>query len=104
MNFELNQDLFDKWEFVRLCEEQLVVELKNKNISNEEECWDMVFEMIGTATIYTSDCFRIIQQLNFTHFEDATFPIKNIYDAAYNALYEFSLEQINVDNLLSDVQ
>jgi len=103
MKTDLTQDLFDKWEFVRLCEEQVAVELKNGNISNEEECWDMVFEMIGSATIYNSDCFRIIQQLNYTQFEGATFPIKNIYDAAYNALYEFALEKVDVDNLVRNV-
>lgn len=103
MSIDLNQDLFDKWEFVRLCEEQISIELKNGNISDEEECWDMVFEMISSATIYTYDCFRIIQQLNFIHFEGATFPINNIYDAAYNALYEWSLEKVDVDNLVRNV-
>ena len=95
---------FNKYQWVRECEEEVMRQLKDGNITQEEESWDIVFNMISDAVTYNSDCFEIVQELNFTHFEGATFPIKSIYDAAYNALYEWSLEQVSVDNLLSDVQ
>jgi hypothetical protein len=95
---------FNKWTWVRECDEEIARQLKDGHLTNEEECWDLVFNMISDAVIYNSDCFEIVQELNFTQFEGATFPIKSIYDAAYNALYEWSLEQVSVDNLLSDVQ
>ena len=95
---------FNKWQWVRECDEEVARQLKNGYLTNEEECWDLVFNMISDAVIYYSDCFEIIQELNYTTFTDATFPINNICDAAYNALYEWSLEQVSVDNLLSDVQ
>ena len=95
---------FNKWQWVRECDEEVARQLKNGYLTNEEECWDLVFNMISDAVIYYSDCFEIVQELNYTTFTDATFPINNICDAAYNALYEWSLEQVSVDNLLSDVQ
>ena len=94
---------FNKWTWVRDCEEELALEIKKGYLTNEEECWDIVFSMIQSATIYYSDCFDIVKELNYTHFEGATFEIRTIQDAAYNALYEWSLEQVNVDNLVSNV-
>lgn len=95
---------FNKWQWVRECDEEVARQLKNGYLTNEEECWDLVFNMISDAVIYYSDCFEIVQELNYTTFTDATFPINNICDAAYNALYEWSLEQVSVDNLFSNVQ
>lgn len=94
---------FNKWQWVRECDEEVARQLKNGYLTNEEECWDLVFNMISDAVIYYSDCFEIVQELNFTQFEDATFPIKSIYDAAYNALYEWSLENVDVDNMIRNV-
>jgi hypothetical protein len=95
---------FNKWQWVRECDEEVARQLKNGYLTNEEECWDLVFNMISDAVIYYSDCFEIVQELNYTTFTDANFPINNICDAAYNALYEWSLEQVSVDNLFSNVQ
>jgi len=95
---------FNKWQWIRECDEEVARQLKNGYLTNEEECWDLVFNMISDAVIYYSDCFEIVQELNYTTFTDATFPINNICDAAYNALYEWSLEQVSVDNLFSNVQ
>ena len=95
---------FNKWTWARECDEELARQLKDGHLTNEEECWDLVFNMISDAVTYNSDCFDIVKELNYTTFAGATFPINNICDAAYNALYEWSLEQVSVDNLLSDVQ
>jgi len=95
---------FNKWQWVRECDEEVARQLKNGYLTNEEECWDLVFNMISDAVIYYSDCFEIVQELNYTTFTDATFPINNICDAAYNALYEWSLEQVSAANLFSNVQ
>ena len=94
---------FNKWQWIRECDEEVARQLKNGYLTNEEECWDLVFNMISDAVIYYSDCFEIVQELNYTIFTDATFPINNICDAAYNALYEWSLENVDVDNMIRNV-
>jgi len=94
---------FNKWQWVRECDEEIASELKKGNLTNEEECWDFVFEMIGNATIYSYDCFNIIQELNFTDFKGCDFEITNIYEAAFAALQEWALEQVSIENLVSNV-
>jgi hypothetical protein len=95
---------FNKYQWVRECEEEVMRQLKDGNITQEEESWDIVFNMIQDATTYNYDCFEIIKELNYTNFEDAIFDCKDIYGLAYNALYEFSLENVNVDNMIRNVQ
>jgi len=94
---------FNKWNWVRECEEEVMRQLQDGTITQEEESWELVFSMISDATTYSYDCFDIIKELNYTHFEEAIFDCKDIYGLAYNALYEFALENVDVDNMVRNV-
>jgi hypothetical protein len=83
--------------------ENLTAEIKNK-ISNQEfnktyEIQDFINEEIDTACIYYSDCFEIIQALNFTDFTGSDFEITNVTQAAYCALSEFLGENLDLSEL-----
>ena len=60
--------------------------------------------MIDDSTIYNSDCFDIIKELNYFDWENSDLPVTNIRQAAYNALLDLAIEKIDIEKNLYNVQ
>ena len=71
------------------------VDLVRKGYMESEESYQTWFtEYIETLNIYSGDCWDIIEATNYDVFEHhhAFGRPKDVYDAAYNALYDFFME------------
>jgi hypothetical protein len=63
-----------------------------------EDIWEFVHHEIDNACIYYADCFAIITELNYTHWDDCEFgEITNIAQLAFVALYEFVSDNLKVE-------
>ena len=95
---------FNKYQWVQMVEDEIFNQSENDIIRTQDEAWELINTMIDDSTIYYSDCFDIIKELNYYSWEDSELPIGNICQAAYNALLDLAIESINIEKSLYDVQ
>lgn len=61
------------------------------------DVWEFIHQEIDRSVIYYSDCFAIIQELNYTDWKDNEFgEITNIQQLAFVALYDFVVDNLEI--------
>ena len=68
--------------------------------TNYNEMSQFLAEEINNACIYTADCFAICKALNATEFGN----INNITNLAFNALFEYVNNEIDLNELLEQIK
>jgi hypothetical protein len=86
---------FDQYEFVSTLEKEIKDKIQKGEFGEYYDIQEFINEEIETACIYYSDCFDIIKALNFTDFNNSSFEITNVAEAAACALSEFLLERLD---------
>ena len=65
---------------------------------NPSDVWGFIHEEIDRQVIYYADCFAIVQELFVTDWKDHEFgEITNIQQLAFTALYDFVVDNIEVE-------
>lgn len=95
---------FNKYEWIQMVEKEIFNQAEKGIIQTEEEAWDLVNSMIDDSVIYTSDCFDIIEGLNYYDWRHSELPVNNVHQAAYNALLDYSIEYVIIEKDLFDEQ
>ena len=92
--------MFNKYEFLRELEEEIMAEIENEQINDEEEIREYINSSIDNICIYYRTCFEIVMELNATDFTgwDMGEP-NNICQLAYFALDEFVNNELNFNEL-----
>ena len=80
---------FNQYAFVLELKEEIENKIDSGEITRSEEIQEFVHQEVETACIYYSECFDIIKALNFTDFNNSSFEITNVTEAAWCALWEF---------------
>lgn len=91
--------MFDKYQFLEDLKEVLLDEVKNGNLTDIDDAYDIIYQEIDRECIYYSDCFEICKTLGFVNWEDAELPVNNICQAAYSALSELVNEEFNLNEI-----
>lgn len=94
---------FNKYKFIQDLQSQIIDDIKSGNI---ESYYTFIHEYIEITCIYYSDCFDICKELNATDFMAYKFKCNNIYDLAYSALYEYAINELDLnkfDSLLENI-
>lgn len=87
----LNEQIESLKEYIRTSEDVTV-----------DELYDQLHIDIDNDCIYYADCFDIIKGLDFIDFKDTEFQVTNVSEAAYAALYEYAMEEIDFENVLEE--
>lgn len=81
---------FNQYEYL----EDLIDLIKEESPS---DVWEFIHQEIDRSVIYYSDCFAIIQELNYTDWKDNEFgEITNIQQLAFVALYDFVVDNLEI--------
>lgn len=95
---------FNKYKWVQMVEDEIFNQAENDIIRTQDDAWELVNMMIDDSTIYNSDCFDIIKELNYFDWENSDLPVTNIRQAAYNALLDLAIEKVDIEKNLYNVQ
>ena len=95
---------FNKYKWVQMVEDEIFNQAENDIIRTQDDAWELVNMMIDDSTIYNSDCFDIIKELNYFDWENSDLPVTNIRQAAYNALLDLAIEKVEIEKNLYNVQ
>lgn len=87
----LNEQIESLKEYIRTSEDVTV-----------DDLYEQLHIDIDNDVIYYSNCFDIIKGLGFTDFKDTEFQVTNVSEAAYAALYEYAMENIDMNNVLEE--
>ena len=91
-------DNFNKYLFIENLTADLLEYSDSETSYNEMQ--QFLAEEINNACVYTADCFAICKALNATEFGT----IKNISDLAFNALFEYVHNEIDLHELLEQTK
>lgn len=91
--------MFNQYGFIASLQEDLKERIQSEEITTTDGIYDFITEEVDNACIYYADCFDIIKTLNFTDFTGGDFEITNVSQAAYAALYEFTQESVDFNEL-----
>jgi hypothetical protein len=95
---------FNKYQFTRELEEEIITELKNGNIEkDEEEIREYIHQHIDNECIYYCRCWEICSELNQHNFETEFGKANNISELAFYSLLELSYE-INIEEILTQLE
>lgn len=90
---------FNKYQFI----EELTASIKKNIERGYIECLEGIYDEMHTeidnACIYYSTCFDICKDLNATQFDEYDMECKNISQLAYAALYEYTMDELDVSEL-----
>jgi len=99
---------FNKYLFLEDLKNQLTTEIEKSNISDMYQVHTFIDETINSECTYTYDCFEICIDLDATDFNAYMWPVNNIEQLAFVALYdcvqsEFDYLEINqlIENKLN---
>lgn len=95
---------FNKYKWVQMVEDEIFTKAEDDIIRSQDDAWELVNTMIDDLTIYNSDCFDIIKELNYFDWENSDLPVTNIRQAAYNALLDLAIEKVDIEKNLYNVQ
>jgi phospholipid N-methyltransferase len=95
---------FNKYKWVQMVEDEIFTKAEDDIIRSQDDAWELVNTMIDDSTIYNSDCFDIIKELNYFDWENSDLPVTNIRQAAYNALLDLAIEKVDIEKNLYNVQ
>ena len=83
-------ETWNKYKFIEELRNAIESEIKNGNITDEEEIYNFIWQEIDNACIYYLDCFEICKELNFTDFTGHELgEINTINQASFCALYDW---------------
>ena len=101
---------FNKYSYVRNLIENIKTDVDVEDKFEDEvyeDVVDYIRQDIDNACIYYADCFAIIAELNFTSFaaedNDMGIEITNVSQAAFVALEEYVMEEIDVYELTNEI-
>jgi len=92
-------ETFNKYQFMEELQGLITSEITHGNIQSLEDIYDEMHDAIDNACIYYSDCFDICKELNATQFDEYDMECKNISQLAYAALYQYTMDELNVNKL-----
>lgn len=95
---------FNKYKWVQMVEDEIFNQAEDDIIRTQDDAWELANTMIDDSTIYNSDCFDIIKELNYFDWENSDLPVTNIRQAAYNALLDLAIEKVDIEKNLYNVQ
>jgi len=90
---------FNKYLFIEELEKEIVIEIENGNCQCSDDYYTIMHESIDNACIYYADCFDICKELSATDFTAYHIECNTINQLAYAALYEYSLNELDVNKL-----
>jgi len=85
---------FNLTEWLENLENEIIEQIKDEQITNDNEMRDYIHEEVDNACIYNSECLDIIDALNAYDFTAYEFECTNLAQVAYCALLE---ETYNID-------
>jgi len=80
---------FNKYLFLQDLMTNLKTEIEKYNVDNMDSINILIDEIINNECTYTSDCFEICIELDATDFNAYMWPVNNIEQLAFVALYDF---------------
>ena len=81
---------FNKYDFLQ--DLQIAIEQ-----SDGGDVWDLIHQEVDNECIYTHDCFKIVQECNYTDWSDCEFGhLTNIHQVAFSALYDFVVDNLEI--------
>jgi hypothetical protein len=90
---------FNKYNYLQDIKTELINEINAGNIESYDDIQEYLFQDIDNQVIYYSDCFDICKELNATDFTAYSSECNNICQLAWNALYEFICEELDINEL-----
>lgn len=90
---------FNKYQFIELLTATIKKNIERGYIECLEGIYDEMHTEIDNACIYNSTCFDICKELNAVNFDDYDMECKNISQLAYAVLYEYTMDNLNVNEL-----
>lgn len=90
-------ETFNKYSFIDHLESDICSEIESGNIKSTDQLDEYILSSIDNACIYYSYCFDICKELNATNFDDYSCRCANISELAFQALYEYSSENLDFD-------
>jgi phospholipid N-methyltransferase len=95
---------FNKYKWVQMVEDEIFTKAEDDIIRTQDDACELINTIIDDSTIYNSDCFDIIKELNYFDWENSDLPVTNIRQAAYNALLDLAIEKVEIEKNLYNVQ
>jgi len=96
---------FNKYLFLEELKNQLTEEIEKSNVDNMDSINILIDEIINNECTYTSDCFEICIELDATDFNAYMWPVNNIEQLAFVALYDFvhaELDYLKINELIEN--
>lgn len=90
---------FNKYLFIEELEKEIVSEIQNGNCQSSDDYYTIMHESIDNACIYYADCWAICAELSANDFAAYDIECNTINQLAYAALYEYSLNELDVNKL-----
>lgn len=92
--------MFNKYKWLEEQIESLQEYIRTSEDVTVDDLYEQLHIDIDNDCIYYADCFDIIKGLGFTDFKDTEFQVTNVSEAAYAALYEYAMENIDFQDVL----
>jgi hypothetical protein len=90
---------FNKHLFIEDLKQQLKTEIKKYGVDDMDDLHVLISENIENECTYNYDCFMICMELNATDFTAYANPCNTISELAYECLYEFVYEELDMNEL-----
>jgi hypothetical protein len=96
---------FNKYLFLEDLSNQLKTEIEKYNVDDMDSVHILIDEIINSECTYTSDCFEICIELDATDFNAYQWPVNNIEQLAFVALYDFvhaEFDYLEINDLIDN--
>jgi hypothetical protein len=92
-------ETFNKYQFIEDLEKEIILQIRLGHCISSDDYYTIMHDGIDNACIYYSTCFDICKELNATQFDEYDMECKNISQLAYAALYQYTMDELNVNEL-----
>ena len=90
---------FNKYLFIERLRIQLKEEIKEYDVQDMDTLYSLIHTAVDDECTYYYDCFKICMELNATDFTAYANPCETINELAYECLYEFVCEELDINEL-----